>query len=79
MPTILRAGRGMTLWEKARQDLPPKMLELFSYENNLVRVIQKKKKSDETRVLQSLCGLDDLALYIKWFLFADILVCWTIK
>ncbi|KAI9200634.1 hypothetical protein LWI28_010987 [Acer negundo] len=34
MPTILRAGRGMTLWEKARIDLPPKKLELFSYENN---------------------------------------------
>ncbi|KAF9603552.1 hypothetical protein IFM89_037051, partial [Coptis chinensis] len=34
MPTILRAGRGMTFWEKARKDSPPKMLELFSYENN---------------------------------------------
>ncbi|XP_030468009.2 uncharacterized protein LOC115686755 [Syzygium oleosum] len=34
MPTILRAGRGMTLWEKARQDQLPEMLELFSYENN---------------------------------------------
>ncbi|KAI3417444.1 uncharacterized protein J3R85_014385 [Psidium guajava] len=34
MPTILRAGRGMTLWEKARRDQPPEMLELFSYENN---------------------------------------------
>ncbi|KAK0603980.1 hypothetical protein LWI29_010844 [Acer saccharum] len=34
MPTILRAGRGMTLWEKARIDPPPKKLELFSYENN---------------------------------------------
>lgn len=34
MPTILRAGRGMTLWEKARRDQPPGMLELFSYENN---------------------------------------------
>lgn len=37
MPTILRAGRGMTLWEKARRDQPPEMLELFSYENNPVR------------------------------------------
>lgn len=36
MPTILRAGRGMTLWEKAKQDPPPEKLELFSYENNLV-------------------------------------------
>ncbi|XVF63379.1 hypothetical protein PTKIN_Ptkin09bG0082900 [Pterospermum kingtungense] len=34
MPTILRAGRGMTLWDKARQDPPPRKLELFSYENN---------------------------------------------
>ncbi|XP_031259817.1 glutathione S-transferase-like protein tpcF isoform X2 [Pistacia vera] len=34
MPTLLRAGRGMTLWEKARADPPPKKLELFSYENN---------------------------------------------
>ncbi|KAF8025466.1 hypothetical protein BT93_F2337 [Corymbia citriodora subsp. variegata] len=34
MPTILRAGRGMTLWEKARRDQPPEKLELFSYENN---------------------------------------------
>ncbi|XVF30150.1 hypothetical protein REPUB_Repub16aG0032400 [Reevesia pubescens] len=37
MPTILRAGRGMMLWEKARQDPPPRKLELFSYENNPVR------------------------------------------
>ncbi|XAR57570.1 hypothetical protein NMG60_11025757 [Bertholletia excelsa] len=34
MPTILRAGRGMTLWEKAMMEAPPKKLELFSYENN---------------------------------------------
>ncbi|GAB2290325.1 hypothetical protein Dimus_024605 [Dionaea muscipula] len=34
MPTILRAGRGMTLWEKATREPPPKKLELFSYENN---------------------------------------------
>ncbi|KAA8538760.1 hypothetical protein F0562_028345 [Nyssa sinensis] len=34
MPTILRAGRGMTLWEKARVDPPLNKLELFSYENN---------------------------------------------
>ncbi|KAG6578307.1 hypothetical protein SDJN03_22755, partial [Cucurbita argyrosperma subsp. sororia] len=34
MPTILRAGRGMTLWGKASTDPPPKKLELFSYENN---------------------------------------------
>ncbi|KAJ7949744.1 Thioredoxin family protein [Quillaja saponaria] len=34
MPTILRAGRGMTLWENSKLDPPPKKLELFSYENN---------------------------------------------
>ncbi|XP_008441154.1 uncharacterized protein LOC103485378 isoform X1 [Cucumis melo] len=34
MPTILRAGRGMTLWGKALTDPPPEKLKLFSYENN---------------------------------------------
>ncbi|XP_010264841.1 PREDICTED: uncharacterized protein LOC104602747 isoform X2 [Nelumbo nucifera] len=34
MPTILRAGRGMMLWDKARLEPPPKKLELFSFENN---------------------------------------------
>lgn len=34
MPTILRAGRGMTLWERATSEPPSKKLELFSYENN---------------------------------------------
>ncbi|KAK7271390.1 hypothetical protein RJT34_27246 [Clitoria ternatea] len=34
MPTILRAGRGMTRWELSRPDPPPGKLELFSYENN---------------------------------------------
>lgn len=34
MPTILRAGRGMMLWDKANMQPPPKKLELFSYENN---------------------------------------------
>ncbi|KAJ8759572.1 hypothetical protein K2173_007200 [Erythroxylum novogranatense] len=34
MPTLLRAGRGMSRWEKATPDMPPKKLELFSYENN---------------------------------------------
>lgn len=37
MPTILRAGRGMTLWERSKPDPPPGKLELFSYENNPVR------------------------------------------
>ncbi|CAL5187299.1 unnamed protein product [Lathyrus oleraceus] len=34
MPTILRAGRGMSLWERSRVEPPPRKLELFSYENN---------------------------------------------
>jgi len=37
MPTILRAGRGMTLWERSKVEPPPRKLELFSYENNPVR------------------------------------------
>ncbi|KAK4413419.1 hypothetical protein Salat_2754500 [Sesamum alatum] len=34
MPTLLRAGRGMTLWKNSTKELPPVKLELFSYENN---------------------------------------------
>ncbi|KMZ72564.1 Glutathione S-transferase domain-containing protein [Zostera marina] len=36
VPTLLRAGRGMTLWDKATRELPSssEKLELFSYENN---------------------------------------------
>lgn len=34
VPTILRAGRGMTLWEKAQPELAAERLELFSYENS---------------------------------------------
>ncbi|ONK57762.1 uncharacterized protein A4U43_C09F3830 [Asparagus officinalis] len=34
VPTLLRAGRGMTTWERAKPDAPTKLLELFSYENN---------------------------------------------
>ncbi|XP_038885044.1 uncharacterized protein LOC120075582 isoform X2 [Benincasa hispida] len=42
MPTVLRAGRGMTLWEKTSTDPPPKKLELFSYENNLyARIVRE--------------------------------------
>ncbi|KAK3144692.1 hypothetical protein QOZ80_4AG0316440 [Eleusine coracana subsp. coracana] len=33
VPTLLRAGRGMTLWNRAGV-LPAEKLELFSYENN---------------------------------------------
>lgn len=33
VPTLLRAGRGMTLWDKAGA-VPAEKLELFSYENN---------------------------------------------
>ncbi|XP_027348464.1 uncharacterized protein LOC113860037 [Abrus precatorius] len=42
MPTILRAGRGMTRWEHSRLDSPPGKLELFSYENNPnARIVRK--------------------------------------
>ncbi|PIN03544.1 hypothetical protein CDL12_23935 [Handroanthus impetiginosus] len=34
VPTLLRAGRGMTLWEKSIKEPPSGKLELFSYENN---------------------------------------------
>ncbi|KAL1542780.1 hypothetical protein AAHA92_19824 [Salvia divinorum] len=34
VPTLLRAGRGMTLWENSVKQSPPQKLELFSYENN---------------------------------------------
>ncbi|XP_057793712.1 uncharacterized protein LOC131010278 [Salvia miltiorrhiza] len=34
VPTLLRAGRGMTLWENSVKESPPRKLELFSYENN---------------------------------------------
>ncbi|KAL7081153.1 hypothetical protein ACP275_14G021400 [Erythranthe tilingii] len=34
MPTLLRAGRGMTLWKNSIKEGPPRKLELFSYENN---------------------------------------------
>ena len=35
----------MTLWEKARLDPPAKKLELFSYENNLVRLVIRSLNS----------------------------------
>lgn len=42
MPTILRAGRGMTLWEKSKKEAPAKKLELFSYENNpFARIVRE--------------------------------------
>ncbi|KAH6795337.1 hypothetical protein C2S51_036323 [Perilla frutescens var. frutescens] len=34
VPTLLRAGRGMSLWENSVKESPPRKLELFSYENN---------------------------------------------
>ncbi|KAI3464295.1 hypothetical protein Pfo_020958 [Paulownia fortunei] len=34
VPTLLRAGRGMTLWKNSFKEPPPGKLELFSYENN---------------------------------------------
>lgn len=42
VPTLLRAGRGMTAWSRARSEPPMKMLELFSYENNLyARIVRE--------------------------------------
>lgn len=38
VPTLLRAGRGMTLWENSVKEPPPRKLELFSYENNPVSI-----------------------------------------
>ena len=37
VPTLLRTGRGMTLWNNAGV-VPAEKLELFSYENNSVRI-----------------------------------------
>ncbi|EFJ28754.1 hypothetical protein SELMODRAFT_411345 [Selaginella moellendorffii] len=34
VPTIIRAGRGMSLWNGALPDPPQNLLELYSYENN---------------------------------------------
>ncbi|KAJ0977216.1 hypothetical protein J5N97_012690 [Dioscorea zingiberensis] len=34
VPTLLRAGRGMTIWDQAGKNPPEQKLELFSYENN---------------------------------------------
>ncbi|XP_039688391.1 uncharacterized protein [Medicago truncatula] len=48
MPTIIRAGRGMTLWERSRVEPPPTKLELFSYENN----------PDARIVREALCELE---------------------
>ncbi|KAM0940180.1 putative glutathione S-transferase, Thioredoxin-like superfamily [Dioscorea sansibarensis] len=34
VPTLLRAGRGMTIWDRAAKKPPEQKIELFSYENN---------------------------------------------
>ncbi|KZV37327.1 hypothetical protein F511_01195 [Dorcoceras hygrometricum] len=34
LPTLLRAGRGMTLWKNSAKEPPPEKLELYSFENN---------------------------------------------
>lgn len=36
VPTLVRAGRGMTLFQRAPIEPPEKLLELYSYENNQV-------------------------------------------
>ncbi|XP_020597498.1 uncharacterized protein LOC110037242 isoform X2 [Phalaenopsis equestris] len=42
VPTLLRAGRGMTLWDRTVIDPPLKMMELFSYENNpFARIVRE--------------------------------------
>ncbi|XP_042376193.1 uncharacterized protein LOC121969933 isoform X1 [Zingiber officinale] len=42
VPTLLRSGRGMTLWENAAATQPSLKLELFSYENNMYsRIIRE--------------------------------------
>ena len=38
VPTLLRAGRGMSRWEGANVNIPDKKLILFSYENNQVGI-----------------------------------------
>ncbi|KAJ7544501.1 hypothetical protein O6H91_09G081100 [Diphasiastrum complanatum] len=42
VPTILRVGRGMTMWEKKSQNAPEKMLQLYSCENNqFARIVRE--------------------------------------
>ncbi|MCO5593889.1 hypothetical protein L7F22_047908 [Adiantum nelumboides] len=42
VPTLLRAGRGMSRWQAAIPEIPPKKLELFSYENNqFARIVRE--------------------------------------
>ncbi|KAG9456945.1 hypothetical protein H6P81_001453 [Aristolochia fimbriata] len=42
VPTILRAGRGMSLWPRAKLEPPMQKLELFSYENNMyARIVRE--------------------------------------
>ncbi|KAG2710133.1 hypothetical protein I3760_04G010900 [Carya illinoinensis] len=79
MPTILRAGRGMALWEKARRDPPPKKLELFSYENNpYARIVREAlcelelpyilhnvgEGSGRTRLLLDVSGSNEVPYFI---------------
>lgn len=64
MPTILRAGRGMTLWENARLDPPSKKLELFSYENNPVQ-----------QFISITCVNRTVSLYHEWIFSLFIILC----
>lgn len=42
VPTLLRAGRGMSRWQAATPEVPSKKLELFSYENNqFARIVRE--------------------------------------
>ncbi|KAI5061929.1 hypothetical protein GOP47_0022468 [Adiantum capillus-veneris] len=42
VPTLMRAGRGMSRWQAAIPEIPRKKLELFSYENNqFARIVRE--------------------------------------
>uniref|UniRef100_A0A0C9RQ24 TSA: Wollemia nobilis Ref_Wollemi_Transcript_26295_1278 transcribed RNA sequence n=1 Tax=Wollemia nobilis TaxID=56998 RepID=A0A0C9RQ24_9CONI len=79
VPTIVRAGRGMTLWERANPELAVKRLELFSYENNQnARLVREAlcelelpyilhnvgKGSSKTKILLELTGSEKVPYLI---------------
>lgn len=45
VPTLVRAGRGMTLFQRAPLQPPERLLELYSYENNQVCSLHSVLKS----------------------------------
>lgn len=79
VPTIMRAGRGMTLWEKAKPELAAERLELFSYENSpYARIVREAlcelelpyilhnagKGSSQIKALLQLAGSDKVPYLI---------------